>query len=358
MQMLKLIKLKLRIYQKQQMNNLKTISIIIVMLLGLLLFMFLDQIFIPKEFKFKYREIIIPENSSSQQIVGILKEKKIIKSAKFFKFYVKLLGRDKKLQTGSYILSPSFSLWKVVKILSGKENASLLIKITIPEGYKLTQIAKILAEKNLIEEKVFLDFANNRAKHYFRNKYKFLNLLPTNNIEGCLFPDTYFFYSSVTKPEKIFDSFLKQFNRKIFQQWQNEKCFTNLNFYQTLILASIVEKEAYLRDEMPTIAGVFYNRLKSGYRLASCVTVFYALGDTEKKQLSYRDLAIDSKYNTYKYMGLPPTPIASPGVLAFKASMQPLKTSFYYFVSKGDGSHDFSNSFQEHERKRRLYQKQ
>ena len=323
----------------------------------IILILVASELFLPKSFHAKFCEINIPEGANSEKIAELLTSKKLIKNKLFFKLYIKTFGIEKKLQSGIYVLSPTYSLWQICKMLEGQEEAKLLVKVTIPEGSKLTKIADLFAEKGLISKQQFLDFANFKAKVYFQNNYPFLKQNPETNIEGFLFPDTYLFTKGPTSPELIFEPMLKQFKNKIFSLWQNQPKTQNLNFYQTLILASIIEREAYLKEEMPYIASVFYNRLKNGYRLASCVTVFYALGDIDRTYLTYKDLKIDSKYNTYKYQGLPPTPIASPGIISFKAAMNPEKSDYLYFVAKGNGSHHFSKSFKEHEFYRKKYLK-
>ncbi|MFA5879997.1 MAG: endolytic transglycosylase MltG [Candidatus Margulisiibacteriota bacterium] len=327
-------------------------KIIFILISGLIVFLLLllclSAIFMPRSINFKYKEIVIAQGCSSEKIAELLKEKKIIRSKLIFLIYVKAFGIEKNLQSGSYILSPSYSLRHMCRVLEGKSGSMLLVRITIPEGYKLTKIADLFEQTGLLSKQEFLDFANNKAKSEFKDKYDFLKLAPSNNIEGFLFPDTYLFAKCNASAKHVFDLFFKQFKKKMIPVWQDSPKRQNLDFYQTLILASIIERESYLKEEMPLISSVFCNRLKNGYRLASCVTVFYALGDIDRNYLTYNDLKVDSKYNTYKYAGLPPTPIASPGIDAFKAAMNPEKSDYYYFVAKGNGSHHFSNSFKEH----------
>ena len=149
--------------------------------------------------------------------------------------------------------------------------------------------------------------------------------------------------------DQIYVTFIQRFNH-VFLKLYNSKKQPKLSFYDTLILASIIEKEAGTLTEMPLISGVFHNRLKKNMYLASCPTVGYAMGKPRKKTLSYNDLKFKSPYNTYRNKGLPPTPIAAPGKNAFIAALNPKKTPYLYFVSKNDGSgtHVFSKTLSEH----------
>jgi UPF0755 protein len=149
--------------------------------------------------------------------------------------------------------------------------------------------------------------------------------------------------------KQVYDSFIKRFNNVFLTNYQSASS-PRLSFYDTLILASIIEKEAGTQKEMTTISGVFHNRLKKKMYLASCPTVGYAMGQPRKKSLTYKDLDYVSPFNTYRNKGLPPTPIAAPGKRAFLAALNPKKTYYLYFVAKNDGSgeHVFSLTLKDH----------
>jgi UPF0755 protein len=318
---------------------------------GILIFDFLYKPISPIYLK---TEVIIRPGSTPGTIGKILKEKGLIKSQALFVYYTKISGMDKALHAGAFNLSPSYSMSRISEILA-LESGVVLIRVTIPEGFNLTEIANVLDEKGVIPRNEFLDYAHHKARYFFRDKYTFLAELPTGNVEGYLFPDTYIFAKGNT-PEVIFNTFFKRFNEKIMPIWQSTPKILPLNLHKTLTLASVIEKEAYVTDEMPIISSVYAKRLMKKMPMAACPTVLYAIGDENKHSLYFKDLKVNSLYNTYLKEGLPPTPIASPGEKAFRAAIRPAKTPYYYFVAKGDGSHYFSRTLAEHNANTRKYQ--
>ncbi|MBQ4178445.1 MAG: endolytic transglycosylase MltG, partial [Elusimicrobia bacterium] len=197
-----------------------------------------------------------------------------------------------------------------------------------PEGFNIKQIAKVLAENKICDEE------------------KFINLATEQNMEGFLFPNTYFLLPQMDEQE-IIKVMNEEFNR--FWTIDREARLKQINKSKKdiIILASIVEKEAIADSERPIIAGVFLNRLSKGMRLESCSTVLYAMG-INKARLSFEDLKFESPYNTYRYKGLPPGPICNPGAEAIDAVLYPQATDSLYFVSKGNGTHYFSSTFEQH----------
>ncbi|NQY74971.1 MAG: endolytic transglycosylase MltG [Candidatus Margulisbacteria bacterium] len=311
--------------------------------------------FIPMSKEKTLQEITIPSGATLRQISHILKSENLIRSQYLFLVYSKIYRLDHQLRAGVFSLSPSYALPRLVGILQEKEGAASLVKITIPEGYLIDEIGNVLAEKGLAEKGAFLQ-AVATAKEDFNQKYPFLSKVPTSNLEGYLFPETYIFAKGV-HVDTIVDAFLKTFQSKIMPIWDANKDKT-LSLHEMVTLASIVQQEAYLVSEMPLISGVFHNRLKKKMLLASCPTVAYAMGDPHKRLLTYKDLEFESDYNTYRRRGLPPTPIASPGTKAFEAAMHPEKTSYLYFVSNQDGSHSFNTTLYQHHRRQQEILKQ
>ena len=177
---------------------------------------------------------------------------------------------------------------------------------------------------------------------------KFISLAQEQNMEGYLFPNTYFFAPQTPEQDVI-----KAMNNEFNKFWTNEKKErlqeTGKSLEDVIILASIVEKEAVANSERPVIAGVFLNRLSKNMRLESCSTVLYAMG-INKEKLTFEDLKFESPYNTYKYYGLPPGPICNPGAKSIDAVLYPQITNNLFFVSKGNGTHYFSSTFEEHVR--------
>mgnify|MGYP003963554425 FL=1 len=341
------------IKQQRKLTRKKRVPFIIFSFF-ILVFLYLAwSFYIPLSWSEKeIKEIDISPKLNSRQIGQNLESVQIIKSSAFFYFAVRVLNLDRKLRFGLYLMSPSYSLSRILNILTGKETGLVLKKVTIPEGYTKKEIAQVLAEAYDIDKKAFLQFNVSKAKQVFKDKYFFLDLIPTENLEGYLFPETYIFVKN-EKIEKIYEAFFGQFEKNIVTLWQQKEPKTSkYNLHQVLTLASMVEKEAYKLAEMPIIAGVFYNRLAKRIVLASCPTVAYALGEPRKKVLTYDDVEVKSPYNTYRRQGLPPTPIASPGIKAFKAALEPAKTNYLYFVSNRDGTSNFSTSLREHTNKR------
>lgn len=160
-------------------------------------------------------------------------------------------------------------------------------------------------------------------------------------MEGFLFPDTYAFKEGIT-PNEVIETMINQFNNKIDEVMAGRED----NIYDIITMASIVEKEAAISEERPVIASVFYNRLNGGIKFQSCATVLYALGDHRDK-LYENDLTIESPYNTYIVDGYPEGPICSPGLEAIKAALNPSDTNYIYFVSNNDGSHFFTDNYDE-----------
>lgn len=292
------------------------------------------------------KQIAIPPGTYTNGIIEILHNEEIITNKTFFYLYIKLKKIDTNFRAGVFNLTPEMSYNQIVRTLQEKEGAASLVKLTIPEGYALQEIAETLEEKGIIPNaKNFTNYVNTRGKKDLINKFPFLEQVPTDNLEGYLYPDTYIFAQMIPK-KQILTEFLSQFQKNILPLWESSP--KKLSLHQTTALASIVEKETFDRNEMTTISGVFHNRLRKNMQLGACPTVSYALGKPRKLFLSYDDIKIDSPYNTYIHTGLPPTPIASPGKQAFEATLNPKPTSYLYFVANGDGTHTFTHTLKAH----------
>lgn len=285
--------------------------------------------------------ITIPQGASAKQIASILHKNKIISSQGTFLNLLKLTNRTKKLRAGSYELSARYSLFKVLDVLT--KGRAKYIRVTIPEGFTVKQIAERLAQKGIV------------------NRDEFLGLAEKQNLEGYLFPETYFFELNMPS-QRIIDRMVSEFNRNFTPQMRKRAGeFKKLNEKKAIILASIIEKEAVVPEERSIISAVFHNRLKKRMYLESCATILYALGK-HKEKLKYSDLDIESPYNTYRRFGLPPGPICNPGLAAIKAALYPAKSDALFFVVKGSGTHTFSTYYNDHlrekrKRKRRLKRK-
>lgn len=296
--------------------------------------------------------INIPKGASTAKIADILKENELIRNG----FYFRLISKQRKIggkfKAGNYKLSKAMDLDEIADKLVKGEIYVESIKITIPEGFEVKQIIERLAgNKNV-------DLNKEKLQDIIGNgdfDFDFLKGIPKgkNRLEGFLFPDTYQVTNDITEEEIV----LKMLNRfdSIFKKEYYERAKElNMSVKDVIVLASIIEREARVEEERPIISSVFHNRLKNKMLLQSCATVQYALGE-RKEQLTYDDLEINSPYNTYKNLGLPPMPIASPGKASIYAALFPDDTKFLYFVAKGDGSHVFSKTYNEHLKAKNRY---
>jgi len=301
-------------------------------------------------------EFDITGGSTARELALNLQDQGIIKNQFAFRLYAKLSGNDNKIKAGKYYLSPSMSPEEILDKLVKGESINEDIKVTIPEGSTLKTIAKIFSEKGLVSQEEFL---NALDIDKFKDKYSFLREFPQDTtLEGFLFPDTYLMPPGKSA-EFYIDVLLKRFEDIYFNKVDSviKENKIELTPYQVVTLASIVEGEAKLEEERPVIAGVFHNRLRIGMPLQSCATVAYALGE-HKEVLSLDDLEIDSPYNTYKNNGLPPGPIGAPGLSSMLAVANPAKVDYLYFVAKGDGSHIFSVTFDDHLKAQKMIESQ
>lgn len=278
-----------------------------------------------------------------------LEKLRVIKNAELF---IEEAKRSKlHIRAGGYLLSEGMSISEVIESLKGKP---ILEKVTIPEGLTAKEIAKILLQGEIItSEEEFLNLVFS-GKDVFKG-FKFSKDIPSSSVEGYLFPDTYHFPKR-TSPKDVISAMLKRFERAISPDMLDRLPKLGLSFHEVIILASIVEKEGQKDEEYPIIAAVFYNRLKKGMKLESCATVEYLLPE-RKKRLSIEDLRINSPYNTYMYKGLPPGPICNPGLKAIAGAFSPANVDYLYFVSKGDGGHYFSRTYEEHVEAKNKYLK-
>ena len=289
----------------------------------------------------------VPTGSSLQEISDLLVEKGVIKSGFSFQLMTKLRGLGKGLRAGDYVISPGTSPWEVISLLTTGQGE--LVRFTVPEG---------LTDKQVIER------INSALKHL--NSEKLLRLarsdslsgelgLSSPSLMGYMFPDTYFVPPTINEAE-VLRLMAERFIQVYAELVRDKKPQNSLPRHESVILASIIEKEAILDRERPMISAVFLNRIELGRPLESCATVLFVLGK-HKSRLLYRDLEVNSPYNTYRHRGLPPGPICNPGRASLAAALYPSDTNYLYFVAKGDGSHVFSRSLNDHVRAKRRFQR-
>ncbi|MCS6985451.1 MAG: endolytic transglycosylase MltG [Leptospiraceae bacterium] len=290
----------------------------------------------------KRQDFVVRSGWGAYAVAKELHQQGLIKSRRAFLWYLRLSGKINELKKGVYEIHDGMSGFYVADLLTSGRTKS--ISFTIPEGYNNRQIGDLLTEKGFFHSRAeFLHYASDKD---LLEKYK----IPAKTAEGYLFPETYTVPVGYDK-KKIIALMIEQF----FESTKDLPLPRDpVERHNLVILASIVEREAQVKEERPLIAGVFHNRLKANYPLESCATIQY-LFERPKKKLYYKDLEINSPYNTYKHRGLPPSPISNPGLEAIKASLNPAQTSYKFFVVKGDGSHHFSQSYAEHLKMKKLY---
>jgi UPF0755 protein len=303
----------------------------------------------PKNAKLAAASIIhVSPGSSSRDIGNLLSEVGVIRSKTAFAIASRLLGLEQRLQAGDYRLSPGMDLLQIMQHLQA--GRVVTVRVTIPEGLTLEAIASRLAEADLVDRERFIALARDDRLIYGDNSPIDK---PTHSLEGYLFPDTYFFVRNQPE-EEIIKRMVHRFIQVVGPKMEDMELPAGFSWHEIITLASIIEKEVMVSREAPLVSAVFWNRLQIGMPLQSDPTVQFAMERPQRK-LYYSDLALDSPYNTYKYRGLPPGPIASPGLNSIKAALKPADVEYLYFVAKGDGTHAFSRTFQQHRAARRRY---
>lgn len=293
-------------------------------------------------------EIEIPKGSATSSIAHILADAGLIHHDLLFKVQVKRLGLESELKAGSYELSKSMSLDKIIDVLVEGNKKIESVRFTIPEGYNIVQIGTKLADEGLVDRDRFIELA--RIGDF---DYPFVKAIPNDQnikyrLEGYLFPETYEIKVGATE-EEIIERMLNQFAKEWQTGWDAVIADRNMTLHEAVTLASIIEREIVVDFERPIAAGVFTKRLNEKWRLESCATVQYILGK-QKAQILDVDMQIQDPYNTYRNGGLPPGPIGSPGRASLDATVNPQTNPYYFFVTKKDGTntHHFSKTYEEH----------
>jgi UPF0755 protein len=231
------------------------------------------------------------------------------------------------------------------RLLAGRV---VLHAVTIPEGYTIGQIADVLAQQQITDRAEFVRLAKDKS---------FMKSLGVSaeSVEGYLYPDTYRF-ARPTAAKDVIKTMVDQLGQVMTAEWQARAKDLHLTVHQVLTLASVIEKETGAGEERPQISSVFHNRLKKKIPLQSDPTVIYGLPNFDGN-LHKKDLSNPSPYNTYRWAGLPPGPIASPGAQSIRAALYPVPSSYLFFVSRNDGTHQFSATLIEHNKAVEKYQK-
>ncbi len=286
--------------------------------------------------------VIVPKGASFAAATDSLKRAGLVSYPLLFRVYARVKGDDRNIKPGTFLLKRGTPWPAILDALNGGHG--LVNTVTIPEGFSLQQITRLLAQN--------LGVPVDSVKAAVRDTALLARLdIPTKDLEGYLFPDTYAFPEGTTARQAV-GEMVKRFEREWKPEWNARLTALTLNRNDIVTLASIIEEEAKRPEERPVISAVYHNRLREGMLLQADPTVQYALGKHTARVL-YKDLEVESPYNTYKHAGLPPGPIASPGGPSLVAALYPANVSYLYFVADPDGHHEFRTSLAEHDSARR-----
>lgn len=281
--------------------------------------------------------VYIPKGSSFLAIVDILDQAGMVKHKPLFILLARFKGAASSIKPGEYELATSMSPVEIIdKLFKGEIKVR---RVTIPEDFTLKQIADLLVQENLVGEKDFISVTTDPA---------FLASLDIDaeSAEGYLYPETYDFYRGMVTQE-IVRIMVKQFRKKVTPEMIERARVMGMTPTEFVTLASLIGKETGHKEEKDKISAVFHNRLKKGMRLQSDPTTVYQL-DAYRNVVRRKDLDNNTPYNTYKIQGLPPGPIANPGIDSLQAALYPAPARDLFFVSKNDGTHIFSSNLAAH----------
>lgn len=284
--------------------------------------------------------VFIPAGTGVAGIVERLESAGVLRDATAFRVMLTLSGLGGKLQAGHYELAPTMTAREIAAKLASGDVASF--RVTIPEGFTLAQIADRMAEKGDLDRAEFLAAATGAALGEEAPLP-----LPEGPLEGYLFPETYDFRYD-DPPATMVRAMVRELDERFVAPNREAIAARGLSLHEIITLASLVEREARVPQERALIAGVIQHRLDIGMRLQIDATVQYALPE-HKSRLTFADLKVDSPYNTYLHAGLPPGPIASPGLPSLMAALRPARTDALFYVARPDGTHLFTRTYEEHQ---------
>ncbi|MDP5272809.1 endolytic transglycosylase MltG [Chengkuizengella sp. 2205SS18-9] len=289
---------------------------------------------------------------NSKQIANRLEEEGLIRNQTSFTYYLKYKKEGQRFQAGDYEMQPGITIDEIIQKLNAGETVVNTIQFTIPEGYTLEQITDKLAGEQLINSDVFSELL---LQPELFSSASIKNIPDDGNmkyiLEGYLFPETYEMKEE-SNEQDIIERMLLELDKKLTslpENWQEQLDVLGITFHEMMTIASLIEREVVVDEERKTVSGVIFNRIRDNGLLQIDATVQYAL-DEPKERLLYEDLEIESPYNTYIVEGLPPGPIASPSILSIEAALYPEETSYYFYVTKKDGTqeHLFAETYSEH----------
>jgi UPF0755 protein len=315
-------------------------------ILGILLFTF----YTPNYYKYPSPlRIDINRGESLNDLIDSLYNKKIIPNKFNMKIISHLFIRDRKIRAGRYYIPNGLSYIKLLNLFIGISSRYSQILITLPEGISQSELASIIQRNINIDSARIIELSGNKP---------FINSLGLNvkNLEGYLLPETYYFYQDYSA-EEILRRLKLQMDKIFTPKIEARMKSLNMTRKEILTLASIIDGESTHIPEFKTIAGVYYNRLSKGMLLQADPTIEYLIRGREDNKISLKDLQIDSRFNTYRYDGLPPSPINNPGKDAIMAALFPQKHNYLYFVADGNGGHIFAQTYEQHQKNVEKYRK-
>ncbi|MCK4548458.1 MAG: endolytic transglycosylase MltG [Candidatus Eisenbacteria sp.] len=299
---------------------------------------FAIEFYSPKDRNADPVQFEVTPGMSLVQVAARLSEEGLIRSRRVFVLGGRLGRVETQIKTGRFRISATQSAAGILRTL--QEGHVALARLTVREGLTVEQTATAVMEQIGIPAEDFLNYVDSLDASSLLG-------FPTDGMEGFLFPNTYF-VSDGAGPAEIVRAMVKAFHEAVGDSFPRRAWVAGLSPAEVVTLASVIEKETRVPEERPRISAVFHNRLRRGWRLEADPTVRYAL-KRWKGFISYKDLEVESPYNTYRVWGLPPGPIASPGVASIEAAMNPDPAVIdLYFVARGDGSHQFSRTLKAH----------
>jgi UPF0755 protein len=280
---------------------------------------------------------IIHRGMSVTQIADSLQQQAFIRNRKHFLLAAKLTGWGHQLKAGKYEITPGATHVDLLRLFrSGKV---VQVRITLPEGKTAEDYAEIFERALQIDKQEFLELTEDSS---FARKLG----VAASRLEGYLYPDTYQFYWGATAAEVI-TALVQELNKHLDENLRAQVRASGMTLHEVITLASIIEGEAVVDSERAVIAAVYRNRLRQGILLQADPTIQYVVPGPPRRLL-FRDLEIDSPYNTYRYAGLPPGPVNNPRMESIRAALNPAPVQYIYFVARGDGSHRFSYTLEQH----------
>lgn len=326
-----------------EMFKITKIKIIIAVAIGILCLVLIWEVFVPKSLA--PQEVVVYDAQSgvgNSDIAQDLKERGIIKNTFFFKLYSFVTGSAGKLQAGMYDFSSSMSIASIVDSLAkGKVKKNTIVVI---EGWDNDNIASYVVAKKFYYKNEF----SYALKADYTEEFSFLKNRPKGaTLEGYMFPDTYS-VPAYTMPQEFIKTALANFDKKLTPELRTEIEKQKKTIFQIITMASILEKEVPSLQDKKIVAGILWKRINNGMALQVDSTINYITGKSDSRA-TYADLKIDSKYNTYKYLGLPAGPISNPGMESILAAIYPTKSEYWFYLSKdGTGETVYSKTYKDH----------